>query len=203
MIKDSGAKKPPDPRLGSVLALLTARFAGPALILVTAAMPEDDTRRVATSVAQVLQSTGKRAAYATLGSSPLALDEDDEAAGFDVLRPALAALTSPAAFDATAALWRAEYDFVLVDAPTLLETTLVPHIARTANGVLIAMRRGRTAGAEDRKAAAILKHLGALTIGIVTTPPRSAHRGGSLAPRTAARPHTTITSAPRAQPIES
>jgi hypothetical protein len=200
MIKETTPS--PDVRLGSVLAILTSRFAGPALILVTAATEEDDTRLLATSIAQLVHSTGKRAAYVSLVSPALVL-EDRTSGPYAVLRPSASTLSTPAAFDNAAAQWREQYDFVFLDAPTLLATPLVPHVARKANGVLIALRRGRAASSGDSDAATILKHVGAFTIGIVTTPARPV-RVGSSAARSTDSPLPKFTNTDlRAQPVET
>jgi hypothetical protein len=167
-------------RLSGVLAILTARFTKSALILVTAATEEDDTRLLATSIAQVVQAAGKRAAYVSLVSAPLYF-EDETGGPHTILRPSVAALCSPAAFDNAATMWREQHDFLFVDAPNLLATNLVPHIARKADGVLIAMRRGRPVSAKDRDAAAILKNLGAFTLGVVTTSSCLSRPNGSSA----------------------
>jgi hypothetical protein len=201
MITETNAKTP-DARLGVVLAILTARFTSPALVLVTAATEEDDTRVLATSSARLVQATGKRAAYVPLVPSQL-VSEYRTAGPYTVLHPAVNTLSSPAAFDNAATMWREQYDFLFVDAPTLLSMTLVPHIALTAHGVLVAMRRGRAASARDRDAAAVLKHLGAVTIGVVTTPARLS-RATVPSARTADRPLPAIADSDlRTQPIES
>ena len=177
-MKEQEKPKTPDVRLGATLAILTTRFVGPALILVTAATREDDTRLLAMSIARLIHEGGKRAAYVSLVPSPLVF-EDRAAGPHSVLRPSVAALSSPEAFDSAVEMWQQHHDFLFVDAPNLLATTLVPHIARRADGVLIAMCRGRAMCAEDREAANILKHLGASTIGVVTTSPKSSTRGGA------------------------
>lgn len=178
MIADTNAK-PSDVRLGSVLAILTTRFTSSALILVTAATEDDDTRLLATSIAQLVHSSGKRAAYVPL-VPPLSA-EGGRPGLYTVLRPSEGTLASPAAFNHAAAAWREKYDLLFVDAPDLLTPTVVMHLARTADGVLIAMRRGRAASARDREAAAILSHLGARTLGVVTTPARPRPANGTTA----------------------
>jgi hypothetical protein len=170
-MKQLNDEHPLEARLGSVLAVLTARFTTSALILITAATEEDDTSRLAESVTRLVLSAGKRAAYVSLAPSTLVF-EGSSASPEDVLRLPRGMFSTPAAFDSAAALWRARYDFVFVDAPNLLAMTLAPHVARTADGVLVAVRRGRVPSRFDRDAAAILKHLHAVTLGVVTTSAR-------------------------------
>jgi hypothetical protein len=189
-------------RLGAVLAILTARFTSPALILVTAATKEDNTTLLATSLAASLETSGKRCAYVPLATSQLSLD-DKTSCPYVVLRPSDGTLSSQVAFDNATVAWRDQYHFIFFEAPSLLATTLVPHIARTADGVLIAMRRGRAASGQDRDTAAMLKHLGAFTIGVVTTPGR-ATSAGRRAASGANRPLPTISdSRLHPQPVES
>jgi hypothetical protein len=189
-------------RLESVLAILSARFTDPALILVTAATREDDTGLLAASLARSVQALGKRCALLSLAGS--ALTSGEKTAGpYTVIRPSAGTLASPAAFEQAATMWRQRYDFSFVDAPAFLKSPLAPYVARSACGVLIAMRRGRQASASDRDTAGILKNLGASIVGVVFTPAR---KPASLGPFVASVDHalTDIADAElRARPAES
>ena len=75
---------------------------------------------------------------------------------------------------------RADNDFVLVDAPPVLPVADASALAVHMDGVLLAVRYGRTARAQVQRAAAALEQVGASTLGVVINmvPSRAEEVGG-------------------------
>jgi len=135
----------------------------PAMILVTSATPDDDAIGVAQGLVNASKNAGHCTGFLALGgafdahapAASLALPDESSCAGFDELLHT----------------WRATYDVIIVEIPQLLTHNLGAHVARTADGVIVAVRTNRSVQLADRELSALLKQLGAALLGVVATPP--------------------------------
>ena len=178
---------------GVIRATVEAEIAAPGVLTISSAEGGDGKTAVATGVARSLAAAGYRTLVIDAGAPtaesfcaklglPPALpvsvatsaehlsDSVHKAfAGCDVLLLAEDSEASPSAV-AVAALFaavRAQYDYAVVDTRAISDGGAT--FARCADGVVLAVREGRAAGAADGEAVAVLERIRARFLGVVAT----------------------------------
>ncbi len=172
-------------RLRAIGAILSARLAPPAIVLVTAASTQDDTSVLAHGLAKSFHAAGFRTAYA--GPAQLAVADAQRPSYDEVMLADAGGDIVAAEIDALVARWRDAYEIVLYDVPAILDDRRAIRVARHIDGILIALHGGRAVTRDDADVAAFLATLSAPNLGVVTTGRRPAPSGSE--PVTAAGEH--------------
>jgi hypothetical protein len=144
-----------DQRLQVILSVVLAKVTSPAIVLVTAASPCDDSTLLARGLTAAAKDTGHSAVL-------VSLEDFSHATAPVVLKDVERSIAERAARN----------DIVFVDAPSLLNTPFAVRLAQTAAGTILALAGGRKVMSEDKRAAELLQLVGATFLGIVTTPLR-------------------------------
>jgi Mrp family chromosome partitioning ATPase len=155
------------------LAMLRTRieltFSSPAVIMVTSAKRNDGSTVAALGLAECLAAAGHRVALLA-DDAEAALADNDERPQFalhrfaDKLEPGC---RSSDAVTAMAGSMRAAYDFTIVDALPLVESSVSMLLASTLEAVLLAVRLGRSGCPEDQLMMNALKLTEARVLGVV------------------------------------
>jgi hypothetical protein len=174
-MKRSRTPQDMDRRFRAIGAILSARLAPPAIVLVTAASTQDDTSVLAHGLATSFHAAGFRTAYA--GPADLARTTAQRPS-YDAI-----ALADPggdivaAEIEALVARWRDAYEIVLYDVPAILDDRRAIRVARHLDGILIALHGGRAITRDDADVATFLATLTAPNLGVVTTGRRTTPSG--------------------------
>jgi Mrp family chromosome partitioning ATPase len=153
-------------KLTTTWSIIEARPSLPALIAVASATKAEETEPIARGLARVAQEAGQRTGYLYLGSAKRIVREH----GYAYTDLALSGRpTLRENFDRQLDSWRAHYDVIIVELPLLASCSLGAHVARLAEGVVIALTPGRKVAAADRELTALLGQLSASIIGVVKT----------------------------------
>jgi hypothetical protein len=150
-------------RLATLWTIVEARRTFPVLIVVASASDTDDTTSIARGLAQVAHESGWRTGYLRLnpGAQPIPTIN-----GYSELR--VAERGSPReAFDAAITDWRRGFDVLVVDVTDVRSQFLAAHVARIADGVVVAVCAGRRVLAADHEFASLLKEISASMLGVV------------------------------------
>jgi Mrp family chromosome partitioning ATPase len=141
-----------DPALNRQARLLRASVeAGvskPAIVMITSAAPGDGKSLTASMLAASLEKCDYR----------VSLVEIPNETG-----------TSPECLTDYVERMRANYDFTVIDAAAYLENTTVLSLARLVDAIVVAVRIGRTATADDGSMVATLEEFGGNVLGVVAT----------------------------------
>jgi hypothetical protein len=150
--------------LASIWSIIEASRSMPVVILAASATADDDVACVAQGLVKASKDAGRHTGYLALGGglAPKALSL--------VLPPG----SSCAAYDDLLREWRETYEVIIVELPQVLTNELGPHIARTADGVIVVVRDKRLIQHADRELSKLLKRLGAQLIGAVAVAPAPA-----------------------------
>jgi Mrp family chromosome partitioning ATPase len=138
----------------------------PTLIAVASATETDNTEPVARGLARVSRDAGQRTGYLYLGPRRPPVAEQKVAYTHLSLmnRPSLRE-----SFDASLESWRDSFDVIIIEVPQLTLNQLGAHVARLAEGVVIALYPGRKVEPADRELTSLLAQLSATIIGVVKT----------------------------------
>ena len=192
-----------------IRATVEAELPAPGILTVSSALARDGKTGVTAGIVRSLTAAG----YATLAvdagastphamsveaaSSLLAESARPVEAGCDFvsLAPAQARAASAAAITAFFATIRERYDYAIVDAAVINAGGLA--FARSADGVILALREGRAVNEADREAVELFERLHVRFLGVIATreerhaaEPQSLY--DRLQPRTAGRRVSTI-----------
>jgi Mrp family chromosome partitioning ATPase len=194
----------PSDDLGAFLVLRTtveSEIPTPGILAVSSALPRDGKTGLVNGLVRALSAAG----YATLAVDAAAASPAQLA--LDVVRERLADLARPlgprcdslvlgsqnarsasvAAIEALYAQIRTRYDYAVVDAGVLAAGGLA--FARCADGVVLALRQGRSVAPADRDAVEIVERMRVRCLGVVATREQSPkHRPPAARGATAVRP---------------
>jgi len=188
-------------RLGVTRARIEAAVSGASVLAVTSALRTDGSTFLAAGLAQSLCSVGHEVLLVRMGegsttdrTAPVRSRKADREVPVSVREGKsgepdtlyLGWSGSPASYSLEAAQaafarFRERYAFTIVDATVVLGNGTALSLARAADGVLIALEKGRSGREVDRELAKVLRAAGATTLGIVTIDRRAikSFSGGS------------------------
>lgn len=152
--------------LATVWAIIEARQTFPALIAVASATDMEDTEPVARGLAHASHESGKRTGYLYLGRARRPAREQAHEYtdfSFDAHR------TQRQSFDSSSSAWHATYEVIIVEVPQLASCTLGAHVARVADGIVVAVHPGRKVMPADRELRVLFNQLHSSIIGVVKT----------------------------------
>jgi Mrp family chromosome partitioning ATPase len=147
-----------DQRLQVILSVLLAKVTQPAIVLVTAASPRDDSSMLSAGLTKAAKDAGHSAVTIALSDFTGLSFSGRAAVQKDV--------------DQAIAEKSAVHDVVFIDAPSLLDTQFAVHVAKLAAVTVLALANGRKVTPEDERAAELLRMVDAKFLGVVTTPYR-------------------------------
>jgi Mrp family chromosome partitioning ATPase len=152
----------------------------PGIIMITSAKPSDGGTLAATSLAECLAAAGHRVAL--VGSDSAAPVRDG--VGPPIAQLPFSTLESAGraanVVEQSALRLRQDFDYTVVDAPPVMDSNVSMRLARDADAVLLSIRVGRMACAEDQSMMESLQLAGARVLGVIGT--------SDVAPRPRAEP---------------
>lgn len=154
-------------RLATIWAIVEARKALPAMIVVAGATAADDTRTIARGLAESAYDAGQSAGLLQLTKEKPSLLEPTSYTHLSIAPGG----SEREAFDAALAGWRTHYDVVIVDIGDVRGGGLQAHVIRVADGIVLGVCADRRVVAADRELAGLLTQLGSEVMGVVLTAP--------------------------------
>jgi NAD(P)-dependent dehydrogenase (short-subunit alcohol dehydrogenase family) len=175
-------KKRTTSAFASIAARIETEVGSPAALLVTSALESDGTTMIAARLAEALVAEGYRVAVVDaretveFEASASALSYGSEIAEPSRTFAEIALRDLGDRFggsrrdvSALIARLRARYDYIVVDAPAFHRGAMPTLFADVCDALMVAVQKGRSATAEDRRINSYLEGSTKHTIGIVTT----------------------------------
>jgi hypothetical protein len=154
-------------RLATIWAIVEAHKSFPALIVVAGATAADDTDAIACGLAQAANAAGKNAGLLRLTNEL----RGGLASGSYAQLSIDSRGSEREAFDKALAVWRTQFDVVIVDIADIRLRALGAHVVSVADGIVLGLCSQRRVLPADRELAALLAQLRSEVLGVVLTAP--------------------------------
>ena len=160
---------------------------GPCVIVVTSAEELDGTTLTATSLAECLARSGRTTALLTLDKMATRIDETQLKLASDAVEPCVPRVlaiphdddyVSHAELKGFLDSARASYEFLIVDAPAMLDNQRAVKLSELADGILLSVRLGRKMTDLDRNVLAIIRQSKQNVLGVVASTERAIRQCG-------------------------